>query len=185
MARVYRQFCEHCGRWYESHGKRFCSRECAAGFLGSPRERWERAVPDRPEGGCWIWQGAVGGTGYGEIKVCGRQEKAHRFAYAEFVGAIASGRNVLHHCDVPRCVNPEHLYVGTAADNNRDTRERGRFVASPGERNGGAKLAAADIETIRWRYGLGFSEQSELAYQYGITQQTVSEIVTRRIWRHV
>ena len=79
--------------------------------------------------GCWIWLGPatqrVRGEGYGRY----RNDYAHREAYIRYVGEIPEGMFVLHHCDITLCVNPEHLYLGTAQDNMRDRCERNRFGA--------------------------------------------------------
>ena len=78
--------------------------------------------------GCWIWTKATNERGYGVFKVFGtrRQIKAHRATYQEFVGAIPEGMDVLHRCDNPPCCNPEHLFLGTHADNMRDCARKGR-----------------------------------------------------------
>lgn len=179
MPRTYRGHCEHCERFYVGDGKRFCSPSCHIASLGDLQTRWNLAVPDRPDG-CWLWHGAIGGEGYGHIRDRGRQLKAHRVAYELHVGQIPDGMLVRHRCDNPPCVNPEHLVLGAAVDNNRDTRERKRFVASPGERNGQAKLTDATAAEILRRYRAGGVYQRDLAAEYGVCQQTVSDIVRGR-----
>lgn len=76
--------------------------------------------------GCWIWQAATTSKGYGSFWLNGRQERAHRASYTLFRGPIPDGLRVLHHCDTPACVNPEHLYLGTDLDNARDRDQRAR-----------------------------------------------------------
>jgi hypothetical protein len=84
----------------------------------------ERCIPE-PNSGCWLWLGSTDKLGYGKVNVGGHY-LAHRLAYADTVGPIPDGMLVLHRCDMPSCVNPEHLYVGDDQDNMDDMVERGR-----------------------------------------------------------
>lgn len=93
-----------------------------------PRSFWSKVELD-PASGCWFWTASTRGRGYGQASVPGgrkRQDYAHRVAYTYLVGEIPPGLVVRHACDVRRCVNPDHLSLGTAADNSRDMVERGR-----------------------------------------------------------
>jgi hypothetical protein len=94
----------------------------------SPEERlWGNIVTDAL--GCWIWQGNRDRKGYGRISVKGRTTSTHRLAYRlAHGGDIPDGLVVRHRCDNPPCVNPDHLEIGTPADNSRDMVERGRMV---------------------------------------------------------
>ena len=94
----------------------------------------ERYAPE-PYSGCWLWMGAVNQNGYGTWS----GDKAHRISWRLHQGEIPKGMCVLHKCDVRVCVNPQHLFIGTIADNNRDAINKGRVVY-PGERHGSAKL---------------------------------------------
>ncbi len=76
---------------------------------------------------CWMWVGAKGSVGYGKIKKEGRQYSAHRLAWTLFKGTIPFGLSVCHHCDVPLCVNPKHLFLGTTRDNMQDAARKGRI----------------------------------------------------------
>lgn len=98
----------------------------------SIQTRLMRRMACDPMTGCWNWTGSVNTKGYGKLKIWDRQELrrrflgAHRVAYTTFVGEIPSGIQVLHSCDNPKCINPEHLFLGTHADNMRDMSNKGR-----------------------------------------------------------
>jgi len=99
------------------------------------RERFEARVVIVPNG-CHIWTGCVTGHGYGTLVRDQKQWKAHRFAWTLYRGPIPEGMHVLHHCDVPPCVNPEHLWLGTHTENIQDMDRKGRRA-----RSGIAKLS--------------------------------------------
>lgn len=87
----------------------------------------ERMIPV-PESGCWLWTGGLS-KGYGNIMDGTRCRLAHRVSYELFVGEIPKGKQVLHRCDVPCCINPRHLFLGTRSDNMRDCFQKGRAAA--------------------------------------------------------
>ena len=78
--------------------------------------------------GCWVWRGKIlkPGMGYGLASQHAKWQLAHRLSYKTFVGPIPDGMQVLHRCDTPACVNPDHLYLGTQADNMKDMTAKGR-----------------------------------------------------------
>lgn len=101
--------------------------------MPSLAERFARFV--QKSDGCWLWTGAKKATGYGFIRVVGvGMRGAHRIAYELANGPIPEGMVVRHTCDNPRCVRPDHLIVGTVADNVRDCAERGRRFHQRGYR---------------------------------------------------
>lgn len=86
---------------------------------------WDKV--DSSKEGCWEWRGGINPNGgYGRFHFNNGQAPAHRLSWQLIKGSIPQGLFVLHHCDNPPCVNPSHLYLGTLADNNRDTRLRKR-----------------------------------------------------------
>lgn len=143
-------------------------------------------------GGCWIWTGARSG-GYGTMRIGGRMAKAHRVSFELGRGPVPSGALVCHRCDNPPCVNPDHLFLGTIADNNRDRQQKGRSknlfrsdASHPARRRSGsghwcAKLSDEDVRSIRSRVACGES-QTAVAASFSVNAATVSRIV-RREWR--
>jgi hypothetical protein len=111
--------------------------------------------------GCWEWHGAIA-RGYGHISEGGRRGRArsaHRVSWELHHGPIPSSLYICHRWDNRRCVRPDHLFLGTHADNMRDMLAKGRHIPHLGEVNGRAKLTRADVVAIRsrWRSGVGLS----------------------------
>ena len=142
-----------------------------------PRSFIERfhAKYKRVDGGCWLWQAGKYAKGYGMFSlgrfVDRRQhvEYAHRIAYVLAKGDIPQGRVVRHRCDTPACVNPDHLLLGTQADNVNDAAVQGHYS---GPRPGNRKLTDAQVEYIRTS-----SERAvRLAERFGVSKTTISLI---------
>jgi hypothetical protein len=89
---------------------------------------WPRVAKQE---GCWLWRGSRDGEGYGYVQVLSRPINTHRIAYFIANGPIAKGLEICHRCDTPLCVNPEHLFAATHAENMRDMREKGRWPGFP------------------------------------------------------
>lgn len=102
---------------------------------------------------------------------------AHRVAYELAIGPIPEGLCVCHKCDTPACVNPEHLFVGTAADNNRDMTEKGRRSRDTGSR----KLTDDQVRAIRFLVAAGIS-RADAARAYDVSRPAVSHICTGKSW---
>lgn len=90
------------------------------------RDRIIANVEPEPNSGCWLWTAGLGGSGYGALRY-GTPTRAHRVSYMVFVGPITDGLFVCHRCDTPLCVNPDHLFLGTAKDNAVDAMRKGRL----------------------------------------------------------
>jgi hypothetical protein len=133
------------------------------------------------ESGCWEWTGWATSKGYGVMQM-GRNKRmrAHRLSWVIANGLIADGQMVCHRCDNPRCVNPSHLFVGTAQDNNSDMAKKGRLVRSFGERNGANVISA---EVARSIY-LDGREHRRIALEFGVSKALVAAIKQRKIWAH-
>ncbi len=133
------------------------------------------------ENGCWIWQLAVNSNGYGSASAGdGKKAQAHRLAWKERHGSLPpKGVFVCHKCDVPLCVNPDHLFLGTHQENMDDMVRKGRNTT--GERVTQAKLTAAQVLEIRAASGSIY----EIAPRYGISFQQVSRIRRRERWAHL
>lgn len=91
------------------------------------RERFNSRHIPVPESGCWLWEGAVDRYGYGKIRDNCHRVQAHRVSWILHNGPIPEGLCVLHKCDVPGCVNPDHLFLGTNKDNTQDALKKGRL----------------------------------------------------------
>ena len=124
------------------------------------------------ESGCWEWTGTRNQYGYGIVLMKGEKGmRAHRFSYELYIGKIPNGKIVMHTCDHPPCVNPQHLRLGTKADNNRDTAIKRRHNYGLDHWNG--KLSDAQIQEIRESK----ASQTNLAKFYGVTQSHISYII--------
>ena len=138
---------------------------------------------------CWLWKGATKGIGYGNYRRNNprRLESAHRVAYEKSHGAIPTGLQVLHSCDIPACCNPRHLRTGTQLDNVNDCIDQGRMSKPPllaGENNPHCRLTSSDVTSIRSMSSDGISNR-EIAKQFKISKQHVIRIVRRQRWAHL
>jgi HNH endonuclease/Helix-turn-helix len=132
--------------------------------------------------GCWIFGGSQSRLGYGMVAWWENGilhgTRAHRLAWLTWVGPIPDGLHVLHHCDNRLCINPEHLWLGTHADNMRDMASKGRRKGiNAGEHNGRSKLTQEDADEIRRIYAKGGRSQQSIADEFGISQDAVSKII--------
>jgi len=127
--------------------------------------------------GCWVWQRSTK-NGYGQLSVHDYPTYTHRLAYELFVGHIPDGKFVLHRCDVKRCINPDHLFIGTHDDNVADMWEKGRGSPPPrryGENNHKATLTDSQVEEVRKMRNAGVP-QRRVAKQFRVSQSTVWRI---------
>jgi len=157
----------------EANGRRSECKVCRSNKTPplSAETRFWNNVPQR-EDGCWLWNGRKDGKGYGRLTVQGKQSGAHRFAWEFAVGPIPDGLCVLHRCDIPLCVRPDHLFLGTKADNSRDMAAKGRTGIRP-------KLSDSEAREVRERRDYG-ERGVDLAREFGISQQQVCNILKGR-----
>jgi len=134
---------------------------------------------------CWLWTGSVTKSGgYGQLSIHNRPVRAHRFAYELIVGPIPEGLRVCHHCDVPRCVRPDHLFLGTAKDNTRDMMAKKRMRRFPRGDEHPTRTAARRerYETVVRLHGEGMTN-AQIARQVGLTDTAVGHMVNGKTWR--
>lgn len=131
---------------------------------------------------CQEYEGVIGKHGYGQVRLSGKSVYAHRLAWALNNGADPTGKVVMHTCDNRKCVNPEHLRLGTQAENvaDMDQKDRRRTVAYAGEGNGNSKLTASQVAEIRSL--MGVETQVSLAKRFGVSQAHVSKIQAGVAW---
>jgi hypothetical protein len=144
-------------------------------------ERFERSYTPVTESGCWLWNGSTDDDGYGKTSSNGKDIRAHRWAWILHRGEIPFDLHVLHRCDVPMCVNPAHLFLGTNADNDSDKRRKGRAPKMAIHRE--TSLTEQDVLAIR--AARGFERQVDLAERFGLHHSQVSRIQRGHYHAHV
>jgi hypothetical protein len=131
---------------------------------------------------CWEWTGSKTRWGYGQIRANKKVYATHRLAYELARGPIPQGMFVCHRCDNPGCINPDHLFIGTAADNTADMMAKGRHARVRGGEHSSSKLTEADVRAIRAATNVS---QRRLAEQYGVGSTTIHAILRRKTWSHL
>ena len=148
---------------------------------------WDR-VPSRPEAGCWEWSGTTSGPGYGMLHTPEGARGAHRISPVINIGPIPAGFVVMHKCDNPSCVNPDHLKAGTQRENILDKWAKGRAVLptnkARGSKQGLSKLHEHDIPVIRDRISKG-EPDCRIAKDYGVDHGAIRNIRKGISWKHV
>lgn len=147
----------------------------------SPAEiRFWRYVLD--PSACWEWRGARNPAGYGTVSDGGRKRLASRAAWELRFGPIPEGLHVLHRCDNPPCVNPDHLFLGTDLDNAKDREAKNR--TSRGVRHYNAKLTDEIVIAMRRAADEGKST-TEIGEMFGTTRFVAYKVISRQTWKHV
>jgi hypothetical protein len=150
----------------------------------SHEERFWSRVEKGPD--CWEWMGKKHPRDrYGLVRQYdspGKDAYAHRLSFAMHFGSIPETLCVLHRCDNPPCVRPDHLFLGTRAENNEDKLQKRRHAYGSGHAH--AKMTEEQILEIRAKFASGIS-QAELASQYGLGRPAINLIVRRKVWKHL
>ena len=128
---------------------------------------------------CWVWTASFRSGDYGQFRVEGKIQLAHRVSYVIEHGSIPDGLCVCHTCDNPSCVKPKHLFLGTRNDNNQDAIRKGRNAR--GRMVPQAKLTEKQVKAIR----LDTRPRKEIAKEYGLHYNTISKIRTGKRWGHI
>lgn len=188
------RICEVCGGTFlarhdavEQGNGRFCTRACVnRSRKVSLDARLDEILGrcTRNENGCLLWAGTLDRAGYGIIAGDAednwKQLRASHLVYEKFVAPIPDGQYVLHRCDNPPCVEPDHLWLGSKKENMLDMVQKGRGgIHSP------YKLTEDDVRAIRQHYTTEHISQEKLGAAFGINQRTVSRIVRGKNWKSV
>lgn len=148
-------------------------------------DKFNSLVFPEPNTGCWLYAGNFGKSGHGRGSFQKGIQLAHRFAYLIHSNVDPDKMDVLHKCDVPNCVNPEHLYLGDQRQNNIDRDTRGRQKTQRGTDHKLAKLDDEKVLEIRRYWSLGIVQQRQLARIYEISQRKILDILKNRSWKHL
>jgi len=151
---------------------------------------WKK-VDIKSEDECWEWTGCKNNDDYGQININKKTYRSHRISWILHYDDIPKDNSiygtmlVLHKCDNPGCVNPNHLFLGTNKDNMEDmvTKNRNKIPDNSGEKHGRHKLTEREVLEIRFKYSSCLYLQKDLAEEYGIKQ--ISLIVNNKIWKHI
>lgn len=193
--------CKACGSSFKSPRKRskFCNYACRDEYRARHPEKygalqesdfWSRVNKSE---NCWLWTGPTRGRGYGAWK----NTYAHRYSYRLAFGDVPESLSVLHRCDVPACVNPNHLFLGTHQENMEDMKAKHRSqsgdqnpsrkhpeLMSRGTDRWNAKLNPEAVRQMRSLAETGM-QVSAIAKKYGVNRLTARSVVKRLTWRHV
>jgi hypothetical protein len=188
--------CQQCGQEFvarlsevEKGDGRFCSMRCVYADLSGPARAvdrfWSRV--DRTET-CWLYRPAVRSNGYGAVKYQGRTLRASHLSWTLHHGPVPDRLWVLHRCDTPPCVNPDHLFLGNRSDNMRDAAAKGRLdqQLNPLRRRAArSPFTPDDVRSVRSRYAGGGITMEQLGSEFGVTKHAIWRIVHRLNWSDI
>jgi hypothetical protein len=144
-------------------------------YCGGEAERFWAKVDKGGPNGCWLWTGCKNEWGYGLASWAGRKNlRVHRISYEIASGTIPAGKLVLHKCDTPACLRPDHLFLGTDADNMLDKQRKGRIDRT---------LTREQAREARQIFLAGGVTKSHLARKYGLCSSTMGKLLDGRIYK--
>lgn len=132
--------------------------------------------------GCWLWTGNIDYYGYGRLGFKMKTYRANRLAVLIFKNIDAGKNFVCHKCDNPRCVNPDHLFLGTQKENMADCKSKHRTAI--GKKNGMAKLSEDDVKNILLLSKSGLTHQ-EIGNKFNVSRSNIGSILNKKRWRHL
>lgn len=148
-------------------------------------ELLERTSPV-PLCGCRLWTEGATGLDYPQMVIDGAVRYTHRVMLALKLGRpLQRNEHALHECDVPLCIAPDHLFLGTHQDNMRDKCVKGRNGIVRGEASGMSKLTQEQVFAIRGRYAGGGVTHRGLASEFHVSHRTIGDVINRKVWSHV
>lgn len=145
-------------------------------------ERFESQI-DKVDSGCWLWTGEIVGHGGGILRMGRQILSAYRLSYEIYKEEIPKDMCVCHSCDVRSCVNPDHLWLGTHAENMADAAKKNRM--HPGEQSAQSKLKETQVIQIVELYKTGNYSQQQLSDMFGVAHSIISGIITGKNWKHL
>lgn len=154
-----------------------------ANMTEKDRIRFESKFTKGAVDDCWIWNDACSSRGYGNFNLKCKTHSTHRLSYLLYKGPIPCKMHVCHSCDIKNCINPNHLWLGTAEDNMKDMHRKGR-APNIGEQHRRAKLKAIDIPVIRALRGHGV-RNIDIAMRFRVDGCTITDIIMGRAWAHI
>jgi hypothetical protein len=202
MVKLLKRRCDKCGKYYEGQGEKYCSYTCA----GLPHlenrkmpketkiqtiERFMENV-NQKENSCWEWTAGLR-NGYGNFSYKGKDKYAHRISYMLFKNEAPDNKYVCHHCDNPKCVNPDHLFLGTQKDNMRDSniKKRDKWSAEtrrkvmPDGTYHNQKFKPDEIRYIRSEYQKDGVTLKKLANEFNTDKKAISRIVNYKTYKYI